>query len=99
MKNKKIKIVCVLLLLTTVFSIGILLTGCESWDRGIKNVSSDIGGGLNRHVRVYSHTGELIAEYKGKIDIQENEYGNKILFDLNGKRVVINNAIVITEEK
>ena len=99
MKNKKTKITCVLLLLTMVFSIGILLTGCASWNRGMKGVVSDLGGGLDRNVKVYSHTGKLLAEYNGKIDIQENEYGNKILFDLNGKRVMINNAIVITEEK
>ncbi len=41
----------------------------------------------------------MIQTYEGKIDVQDTEYGNKVLFDLNGKRVVIYNATVITEEK
>lgn len=88
------------------FIIGAALTGmllplsaCESWERTKKSVSSDFKGGLNRTVQVYSQDGELIKEYRGKLDVQVNEYGNKVLFDLNGKRVTINNAIVITEEK
>ncbi|GIP32480.1 hypothetical protein [Paenibacillus sp. J2TS4] len=70
-----------------------------SGQRAIKSMKSNNSGGLERTVKVYSNNGELIEEYEGKIDIQDTEYGNKILFDLDGKRVVIYNATVITEEK
>jgi hypothetical protein len=95
MKNKYNLIIGSVLL-----SAGVLgLTGCESWNRTVKNISSDAGGGLKRTVNVYSQDGKLITKYTGKIDIKDTEYGNKILFDLNGKRVVIYNAIVVSEEK
>ncbi|MGG3571319.1 hypothetical protein ABES25_14815 [Bacillus gobiensis] len=67
--------------------------------RMIKSIQSNNSGGIERVVKVYSDDGKLIEEYEGKIDIQDTEYGNKILFDLNGKRVVIYNGTVVTEEK
>jgi len=75
------------------------LLGCtESMQRELKTFTSEYAGGLNRKVSVYSSTGELIAEYEGKIDVESNEYGNKVLFDLNGKRVILYNALVVVEE-
>lgn len=71
----------------------------EAGKRSIKTIKSNNSGGLERIVKVYGSNGELIAEYDGKIDIQDTEYGNKVLFDLNGKRIVIYNATVISEEK
>lgn len=73
------------------------LTGCESWNRIKKNFGSSVEG-LNRTVEVYTLDGKLLKEYKGKLDIAESESGNKVKFDLNGKRIIINNAIVISEE-
>ncbi|MFD1708878.1 hypothetical protein ACFSCZ_19625 [Siminovitchia sediminis] len=70
-----------------------------SGQRAVKNVISDTTGGMERVVKVYSEDGQLIEQYEGKIDIQDTEYGNKILFDLDGKRIIIYNATVITEEK
>jgi hypothetical protein len=74
-----------------------IATGCSSWERSVKDLDSEFGG-LNRTVTIYDQNGEVIKEYKGKIDIQYSEYGNKVLFDLDGKRIIINNAIVIAEE-
>ncbi|BFH69792.1 MAG: hypothetical protein E6230_20685 [Paenibacillus dendritiformis] len=67
--------------------------------RSLKNLKSNQAGGLERTVKVYSSDGTLIQEYEGKIDIKDTEYGNKVLFDLDGKRIVIYNATVVTEEK
>lgn len=92
MKKKWILLLAALLLLSIMF------VGCQSWRRSIKDVSSSIGG-LNRTVKVYSHDGKLIEEYGGRIDIEVNDYGNKVKFDLDGKRIIINNAIVIVEEQ
>lgn len=63
------------------------MTGCASLEREI-----------NRHVIAYSHNGEKLGEWTGKIDIQTNVNGTKVLFDINGKRIALYNAIVITEE-
>lgn len=94
MKNK-----IVASLLLVILSLG--LVGCsESWDREVKNFESDFGGGLNRTVKVYSATGELITTYTGKFDIDYSE--ERILFDdEKDKRHVIyfKNGTVTVDEK
>ncbi len=68
----------------------------ESWKRSLKDKKS-AWIGIERTVFVYSHNGDKIREYKGKIDVTTQN--NRILFDLKGKRVIIHNAITIIEEK
>lgn len=75
------------------------LSGCESVSREIKTAQSDLTGGLDRVITVYDNTGNVLKSYEGKTDIEDGEYSGKVLFDLNGKRIVIYNAIVIAEEK
>lgn len=75
------------------------MTGCACLTRMGKSIGSDLTGGLDRVVTVYDQNGNVIQTYEGKIDIEDTDYGNKILFDLNGKRIVIYNSIVIVEEK
>lgn len=77
----------------------VIFAGCESMGRDIKTTQSEWVGGLDRHISVYSENGTLLAEYDGKVDIEDNEYGNKVLFDLNGKRTIVYNAVVIIQEK
>jgi hypothetical protein len=75
------------------------LTGCAAWDRQVKDWESSQGNGLKRTLTVYDNSGNEIKKYTGKFDIETNDYGNKVKFDLNGKRVIIYNATVITEEE
>ena len=74
------------------------LTGCASCERELKSCSSDMNGGLQRVVNIYTLDGELIATYEGLIDIDDNSNGS-IMFDMNGKRYVYYNAIVEVIEK
>ncbi|MEK5100363.1 DUF5052 family protein [Bacillus sp. FSL W8-0848] len=76
-----------------------IITGCqsESWDRTAKDIESEHNG-LNRTATVYDQNGNKIKTYKGKFDVEVNDYGNKVKFDLDGKRIIINNAVVIVEE-
>lgn len=89
----KRKIVAVLVSVSALF-----LMSCASCDREIKSCMSDMSGGLNRVVNVYSLDGDLIATYEGLIDIDNNQNGS-VMFDLNGKRYVYYNAIVEVIEK
>lgn len=73
------------------------LSRCASCSRVAKTVSSDVSGGMQRTVEVYTNTGELLTTYEGKIDIQYED--NRTLFDLDGKRYTINGGIVIVEEQ
>lgn len=89
-----------ILKLLSVLAMSIFLIGCtESMQREIKTLKSEYIGGLQRTAKVYAGNGELIAEYQGKFDVQSTEFGNQVLFDVDGKRVIIYNAIVIVEEK
>ena len=73
------------------------LSGCASCSRTIKTFESDVSGGMQRTVEVYTNTGELLTTYEGKIDIQYDD--NRTLFDLDGRRYTINGGIVIVEEQ
>ena len=93
-KNRKAKL-AVLAAFAAVMVGGIILsgcTGCATWQRSCKTCQSEIYGGLDRTVNVYSYDGTLIASYKGRIDVEENE--SKVLFELNGKRYIYYNALV-----
>lgn len=93
MKKKITSLVLVLAIITS------CLVGCtESVERGFKDLDSEYGGGLDRTITVYDQNGQAIKQYKGKVDIEDSEYGNKVLFDMNGKRVIIYNAVVVAEE-
>ena len=92
----KRKIAIIILALTFMIS-GICLVGCgASFQRGLKDFQSEYSGGLNRTVTAYTQTGEKIGEWAGKIDIEMSD--NKVKFDLNGKRTIIYNALVISQE-
>lgn len=95
MKHNFKKIIAVLSL--TIVCCG-LLTACgESWERTKKDLDSNYNGGLKRTISVYSYDGNLLKTYEGKCDIEENDSG-KVLFDIDGKRIIIYNAVVIAEE-
>ena len=72
------------------------LAGCSSCSRSVKSMSSDIGGGLDRTVTLYDNTGNEIKSWHGKIDLESND--QEVFFDLNGKRMIIQGGIVVSEE-
>lgn len=89
MKKKIVAIV-----LTLIFVLG-TVTGCASLDRAMTDVKSEVGNGLERTINIYTLTGEPIATYKGKIDIEVSE-GGKVKFDHNGKRYIYYNCTIET---
>lgn len=72
-----------------------LLSGCASMDRACTDVKSDLNGGLDRVINVYTADGELLAHYEGKIDIAASE-GGYVKFDHDGKRYIYYNCFVET---
>lgn len=87
---KKI-IAIVLTVLIMMFS----FVGCASLGRAINDISSDIRGGLDRVINIYTADGKLLATYEGKIDIDTND-GGYVKFDFNGKRYIYYNCFVET---
>ena len=68
-------------------------TNTESGQRAVVDQQSDFNGGLERTVTIYTADGEVIAQYKGKIDIEGND-GGYVLFDFEGKRYTYYNCFV-----
>lgn len=65
--------------------------------RSVKSMSSDFSGGINRTVTLYDNTGKKIKSWHGKFDIESND--QEVFFDdAQGKRVIIQGGIVVSEE-
>ena len=76
----------------TILTCAFVLTGCGSVERACVTMKSNLDGGLNRTIKVYTANGELIAEHSGKIDIEGD--GSYMFFDFNGKRYIYMNCFV-----
>lgn len=72
------------------------LCGCAGFQRSMKTIGSDITGGLDRTVTVYSYDGEKLGEWSGKFDVSSSE--QETFFDIDGKRVILQGGIIINEE-
>ena len=73
------------------------LCGCASCSRSMKTINSDVNGGLERTVTLYDNNGKEIKSWRGKFDIESND--QEIFFDdEQGKRVIIQGGIVMSEE-
>lgn len=68
-------------------------TGCASWDRFKTDFKSNIDGGMQRTIKVYTANGDLLAEYEGKIDLDTNS-GGYAKFDYGGKRYIYYNCFI-----
>lgn len=64
-----------------------------SGNRALIDKKSELSGGIERTITVYTADGKIIAQYTGKIDIEGND-GGYVLFDYNGKRYTYYNCFV-----
>ena len=73
------------------------MTGCTWWNDRVKSFESNTSG-LKRIVYIYSYTGELLKTYQGNnVRLEQGDTGT--ILQLDGKRITISNAIVISEEE
>lgn len=66
-----------------------------SGQRELIDERSELQGGLERTVIIYTANGDELARYEGKIDIESNP-GGYIKFDFDGKRYIYYNCFVET---
>lgn len=66
-----------------------------SGSRYMVDTKSELMNGLDRTITVYTANGDVIAQYKGKIDLQATE-GGYVKFDFEGKRYIYYNCFVET---
>ena len=84
----------------------VVVSSCtESFDRRVKDFTSDYGGGLYRRVSVYDYNGNLVKTWEGKFDTQMGDTSGVpyVKFDIpdnTGKkvRVIVQGGIIINEE-
>jgi hypothetical protein len=96
----KEKIVIGIVTVAIVGAIGALIfvmANSAACSRFSKSWDSNMNGGLNRKVSVYSYTGEKICDWQGKLDYTYEN--NRLLFDMDGKRYSVFGGIVVTEEQ
>lgn len=98
-KKTALVTVGIILVLACLIGVGSCVMGSQGCARAIKSWQSDYAGGLPRRVTVYDYEGDVIAQYEGRIDVVTNSDGaSEVYFDLNGRRIIIDGGIVITEE-
>ena len=75
----------------------VLSTSCTWYQDYKKDWESDTKG-LNRTAYIYSKDGKLLKTYESR-NMRYDMYDTTVTLLVNNKRVLINNAIVIVEEK
>ncbi len=75
----------------------VLSTSCTWYQDYKKDWESDTKG-LNRTAYIYSKDGKLLKTYESR-NMRYDIYDTTVTLLVNNKRVLINNAIVIVEEK
>lgn len=75
----------------------VLSTSCTWFQDYKKDWESDTKG-LNRTAYIYSKDGKLLKTYESR-NMRYDIYDTTVTLLVNNKRVLINNAIVIVEEK
>jgi hypothetical protein len=75
----------------------VLSTSCTWYQDYKKDWESDTKG-LNRTAYIYSKDGKLLKTYESR-NMRYDIYDTTVTLLVNNRRVLINNAIVIVEEK
>lgn len=98
----KSNIVKVVLFAIVILAILVGVVACsvnsQSFQRSIKDIKSDLGGGLERTLTVYTANGEVLKTYEGQIDLATTE-GGIVKFDFNGQRIMYYNCYIEVIEK
>ena len=61
--------------------------------RALTDQRANFSNGLERTVTVYTADGKVLAQYEGRIDIEQND-GGYVKFDFDGKRYIYYNCFV-----
>lgn len=78
---------------------GIWVVNNTLWGTKLKNtIKSDVSG-IEREVGVYSYAGDKIAEYEGKISVDDGQGGTISITLADGKKIITSNVSVIVTDK
>lgn len=86
-------IVAIALVIGSLFGLRWYFNNTASGQRAMIDQRSNLKNGLERTITVYTATGDIIAQYRGQIDIEGNN-GGYVIFDFEGKRYMYYNCFV-----
>lgn len=94
-KGKAIYAIVIALVLVVALAVGLFwyFGNTASGQRALTDQKSELAGGLDRVVTIYTANGDVIAQYSGKIDIEAND-GGYVKFDYEGNRYIYYNCFV-----
>ena len=93
-EKKALAIIAGIVAVALIFGIGFWYYGnTASGTRALTDQHADLANGLERTVTVYTADGKVLAQYKGRIDIEKND-GGYVKFDFGGKRYIYYNCFV-----
>jgi len=93
-ENLALAIFVGIVVVVLIFGIGFWY--CNNTADGIRAMTdqrANLSNGLERTVTVYTADGKVLAQYEGRIDIEQND-GGYVKFDFNGKRYIYYNCFV-----
>lgn len=93
-EKKRYIVIGIIIILIALGGLLFYFNGTAAGKRDIIDQKSNISG-IERIINIYTANGGLLASYKGKIDIAEND-GGYIKFDFDGKRYIYYNCFVET---
>lgn len=84
------KLLCVLI----IASMALILPSCGFLEETGKGIEKTFLGGLKREITVYEPNGNVIATYRGRINIHTHEEGNGVTFIYDGKQIEYYNCAI-----
>lgn len=93
-KNRTLAIFIAFIAVVMIFGVGFWY--CNNTANGIRAMTdqrANFSNGLERTVTVYTADGKVLAQYEGRIDIEQND-GGYVKFDFDGKRYIYYNCFV-----
>ena len=92
--KKVLAVLAGIVVVALIFGIGFWYYGnTAAGIRAVTDQRANLSNGLERTVTVYTADGKVLAQYEGRIDIEQND-GGYVKFDFDGKRYIYYNCFV-----
>jgi len=93
-EKKALSIMVGIILVVLIFGAGFWYYGSTAaGSRALTDQRANLSNGLERTVTIYTADGRVLAQYEGRIDIEQND-GGYVKFDFDGKRYIYYNCFV-----
>ena len=93
-EKRALSIVACIAAVVLIFGAGFWYYGnTAAGSRALTDQRANFSNGLERTITVYTADGKVLAQYEGRIDLEQND-GGYVKFDFDGKRYIYYNCFV-----